>query len=65
MMGMGEPLQNYAETMKFIRIVHDPDGLDIGARRITVSTSGVVPKIDALAEEPSATQFGGLPARSG
>ena len=39
MMGMGEPLQNYAETMKFINIVHDPDGLDIGARRITISTS--------------------------
>src|SRR5688572_21726874 len=52
MMGMGEPLQNYAETMKFINIVHDPDGLDIGARRITVSTSGIVPKIDALAAEP-------------
>jgi 23S rRNA (adenine2503-C2)-methyltransferase len=51
MMGMGEPLQNYAETMKFIGIVHDPDGLDIGARRITVSTSGIVPKIDTLAEE--------------
>jgi 23S rRNA (adenine2503-C2)-methyltransferase len=52
MMGMGEPLQNFAETMKFIGIVHDAEGLDIGARRITVSTSGVVPKIDALADEP-------------
>ena len=52
MMGMGEPLQNYAETMRFIRIVHDPAGLDVGARRITVSTSGIVPKIDALAAEP-------------
>ena len=52
MMGMGEPLQNYAETMKFIRIIHDPEGLDIGARRITVSTSGIVPRIDVLAEEP-------------
>jgi 23S rRNA (adenine2503-C2)-methyltransferase len=52
MMGMGEPLQNYAETMKFINIIHDPHGLDIGARRITVSTSGVVPRIDALAAEP-------------
>src|SRR5215213_4660911 len=51
MMGMGEPLQNYAEMMKFIGIVHDPNGLNIGARRITVSTSGIVPKIDALAEE--------------
>jgi 23S rRNA (adenine2503-C2)-methyltransferase len=52
MMGMGEPLQNYGETMRFIQIVHDPVGLDIGARRITVSTSGIVPKIDALAAEP-------------
>jgi 23S rRNA (adenine2503-C2)-methyltransferase len=52
MMGMGEPLQNYAEMMKFINIIHDPNGLDIGARRITVSTSGIVPKIDALAAEP-------------
>jgi len=52
MMGMGEPLQNYAEMMKFINIIHDPDGLDVGARRITVSTSGIVPKIDALAAEP-------------
>jgi 23S rRNA (adenine2503-C2)-methyltransferase len=52
MMGMGEPLQNYAETMKFIGIVHDPNGLDIGARRITISTSGIVPRIDALADEP-------------
>ena len=52
MMGMGEPLQNYAETMKFINIIHDPRGMNFGARRITVSTSGIVPKIDALAEEP-------------
>ena len=52
MMGMGEPLQNYVEVMKFIGIVHDPNGLNIGSRRITVSTSGIVPKIDALAEEP-------------
>jgi len=52
MMGMGEPLQNYAETMKFIGIIHDPNGLNFGARRITISTSGIVPKIDALAAEP-------------
>lgn len=51
MMGMGEPLQNYVETMKFIRIVHDPDGLNLGARRITVSTSGIVPRIEALSLE--------------
>jgi 23S rRNA (adenine2503-C2)-methyltransferase len=52
MMGMGEPLQNYAETMRFIGIIHDPQGLDLGARRITISTSGIVPRIDALADEP-------------
>jgi 23S rRNA (adenine2503-C2)-methyltransferase len=52
MMGMGEPLQNYAETMKFIRIINDARGLTFGARRITISTSGIVPRIDALAQEP-------------
>jgi 23S rRNA (adenine2503-C2)-methyltransferase len=52
MMGMGEPFQNYAATMRFVGIIHDPRGLNFGARRITISTSGIVPKIDALAEEP-------------
>ncbi|MGB3304901.1 MAG: 23S rRNA (adenine(2503)-C(2))-methyltransferase RlmN [Thermomicrobiales bacterium] len=52
MMGMGEPLQNYAETMAFIGIIHDPRGLNFGARRITISTSGIIPRIDALAKEP-------------
>ncbi|MBA3413708.1 MAG: 23S rRNA (adenine(2503)-C(2))-methyltransferase RlmN [Chloroflexia bacterium] len=52
MMGMGEPLHNYAETMKMVAILHDPAGMNLGARRITISTSGVVPKIDALAAEP-------------
>ena len=52
MMGMGEPLQNYGPTMKMVEILHEPHGLNFGARRITISTSGVVPKIDALAEEP-------------
>ena len=52
MMGMGEPLQNYAETMRFVEIIHDPRGLNVGARRITISTSGIVPRIDALADEP-------------
>jgi 23S rRNA (adenine2503-C2)-methyltransferase len=52
MMGMGEPLQNYVDTMRFIGIIHDPRGLNFGARRITISTSGVVPRIDALAAEP-------------
>jgi 23S rRNA (adenine2503-C2)-methyltransferase len=52
MMGMGEPLQNYVDTMRFIEIIHDSRGLNFGARRITISTSGVVPRIDALAAEP-------------
>lgn len=52
MMGMGEPLQNYAETMRFIRIINDGHGMGFGARRITISTSGIVPRIDALAQEP-------------
>lgn len=52
MMGMGEPLQNYAATMRFISIIHEPRGMNFGARRITISTSGIVPRIDALAREP-------------
>ncbi len=52
MMGMGEPFHNYAATMAFVAIVHEAKGLNMGARRITISTSGVVPRIDALAEEP-------------
>jgi 23S rRNA (adenine2503-C2)-methyltransferase len=52
MMGMGEPFQTYDATMMFIGIIHDPQGLNFGARRITISTSGIVPKIDALADEP-------------
>jgi 23S rRNA (adenine2503-C2)-methyltransferase len=50
-MGMGEPLANYAAVMEAIRILHDPFGMNIGARRITISTSGLVPQIRALSEE--------------
>jgi len=52
MMGMGEPFHNYRETMKFIAILNDKHGLEFGARRITVSTSGIVPGIQKLADEP-------------
>ncbi|CAN5543816.1 23S rRNA (adenine(2503)-C(2))-methyltransferase RlmN [soil metagenome] len=52
MMGMGEPFHNFAETLKFIRIINDPAGLGFGARRVTISTSGVIPGINKLAEEP-------------
>ena len=52
MMGMGEPFHNYAAVMKMVGILHDPAGLNFGARRITISTSGVVPGIEKLALEP-------------
>jgi 23S rRNA (adenine2503-C2)-methyltransferase len=50
-MGMGEPLANYANVMKAIRILHDPKCLNIGGRKITVSTVGVPLKMRELAEE--------------
>jgi len=50
-MGMGEPLHNYENVMKSIRLMADPDGLAISTRRITLSTSGVVPGIRRLAAE--------------
>lgn len=57
MMGMGEPFQNYAQVMKLVAILHDPAGLNFGSRRTTVSTSGLVPFIDRLAEEPYAVKL--------
>ena len=50
-MGIGEPLDNYDNVVKAIRIINNPKGLNIGARHISVSTSGLVPKIYKLAEE--------------
>ena len=50
-MGMGEPLLNYTEVLKSIQLLHDPQGMDISYRRITVSTSGVSPRIYELARE--------------
>ncbi len=44
-MGIGEPFDNYDNVIKFLKIVNDPKGLEIGARHISVSTCGVVPKI--------------------
>jgi 23S rRNA (adenine2503-C2)-methyltransferase len=51
-MGMGEPLANFENVMRAIRILNAPWALGIGARHITVSTSGLVPQIRKLAEEP-------------
>lgn len=51
-MGMGEPLLNFEQVMKSVRLLADPDGLAIPARRMTVSTSGVIPRIRDLGSEP-------------
>ena len=50
-MGVGEPLDNYDNVVKAIRLLNHPKGLAIGARHISVSTSGLVPKIYDLADE--------------
>ena len=50
-MGIGEPLDNYDNVVGAIRIINNPKGLNIGARHISVSTSGLVPKIYKLADE--------------
>ena len=51
-MGMGEPLANYENLLRAIRILNAPWGIGIGARHITVSTSGLVPQIRKLADQP-------------
>jgi 23S rRNA (adenine2503-C2)-methyltransferase len=51
-MGMGEPLANFSNVMRAIRIINAPWALGIGARHITVSTSGLAPQIKKLADEP-------------
>jgi len=50
-MGIGEPLDNYDSVIKAIRIINSPHTFNIGARRITISTSGVIPAIKKLAGE--------------
>lgn len=50
-MGIGEPFDNYDNTMRFVRNINDHKGLEIGARHITISTCGVVPKIKEFAHE--------------
>ncbi len=50
-MGMGEPLQNYAATLSSLRIMLDDNAYGLSRRRVTVSTSGVVPMIDRLRED--------------
>ncbi len=49
MMGIGEPLDNFDAVMRFLELVNDPDGVNIGMRHISLSTCGLVDKIDKLA----------------
>ena len=51
LMGIGEPLDNMANVLRFLELVNHPDGMNIGMRHISLSTCGVVPGIDALAEQ--------------
>jgi 23S rRNA (adenine2503-C2)-methyltransferase len=50
-MGIGEPFDNYDNVLRAVRIINDGNGLKIGARRITISTCGVIPGIERLADE--------------
>lgn len=50
LMGIGEPLDNYDNVLRFLELVNHPEGLNIGMRHISLSTCGVVPGIDRLAE---------------
>lgn len=51
LMGIGEPFDNYDNVMRFINIINDPKGINIGIRHITISTCGIVPKIKEFMDE--------------
>ena len=51
LMGIGEPLDNFDEVMRFLENISSPEGVNIGLRNISLSTCGLVPKIDQLAEK--------------
>jgi len=51
LMGSGEPLDNYDNVMKFLRLLREPDGVSIGLRNVSLSTCGIVPRMYDLAEE--------------
>ena len=56
MMGQGEPLLNLANVVKATRILLDPTGFGLSPRRITISTAGIIPKIDELGRETGAAR---------
>ena len=51
LMGIGEPLENYEQVLRFLKLVNHPQGMNIGMRHISLSTCGLVPAIKRLAEE--------------
>jgi 23S rRNA (adenine2503-C2)-methyltransferase len=51
LMGIGEPLDNFDHVLRFLELVNSPEGMNISMRHISLSTCGLVPKIDALAEK--------------
>lgn len=51
LMGIGEPMDNYGNVIDFINIINHPKGINIGARHITISTSGVIPKIEQFIKD--------------
>ncbi len=51
LMGIGEPLENYEQVVRFLQLVNHPQGMNIGMRHISLSTCGLVPEIRRLAEE--------------
>ncbi|MDM5319879.1 23S rRNA (adenine(2503)-C(2))-methyltransferase RlmN [Bacillus pumilus] len=56
-MGIGEPFDNFEEMLAFLKIINHDHGLNIGARHITVSTSGIIPKIYQFADEKMQINF--------
>ena len=57
LMGIGEPLDNFDEVMRFLENITSPEGVNIGMRNISLSTCGLVPKIDLLAEKKRSSLF--------
>ena len=51
LMGSGEPMENYENVIRFLKLVNDPEGLNLSLRNVTVSTCGLVPEIRRFAEE--------------
>lgn len=50
-MGIGEPFDNYDNVMRFVKIINNPKGIDIGSRHITISTCGLIPEIEKFMKE--------------